>query len=67
MAPQREVPGLGVVAGLDSAEFPLVEQYHGIPYGEIEARFRQSKLVTSWPEGKWDGTKHGYGSNLARA
>lgn len=57
--PQREVPGLGVVTGIEPAEFPQTEQYNGIPYGSIEARFRQSKVVTSWPDNKWDGTKYG--------
>ncbi|KAL6408580.1 Lipase 3, partial [Ilyonectria robusta] len=55
----RQVPGLGSVQGLVPAEFGNVEQYRGIPYGSIPARFRQAKLVTSWPDGKWDGTKYG--------
>ncbi|RDL31820.1 Uncharacterized protein BP5553_09222 [Venustampulla echinocandica] len=56
---QREVPGLGTVNGIEFAECPNVEQYRGIPYGSVPARFRQSKLVTSWPDNKWDGTVHG--------
>jgi hypothetical protein len=56
----RQVPGLGSVQGLLPAEFENVEQYRGIPYGSIAARFRQAKPVTTWPDGKWDGTKYGY-------
>lgn len=55
----RQVPGLGEVKGLERAEFPDVDQYRGIQYGFVPARFRQSKLVTSWPDGKWDATKYG--------
>jgi hypothetical protein len=56
---ERKVPGLGVVKGLVFSEYPHIEQYRGIPYGSVPARFRQSKLVTSWPDGRWDGTTHG--------
>lgn len=45
--PQREVPGLDVVTGIERAKYPQVEQYNGIPYGSIEARFQQPKVVTT--------------------
>lgn len=57
---QLQVPGLGAVSGLTQTKYAKVEQYNGIPYGSISARFRQSKLVTSWPDNKWDGTKYGW-------
>lgn len=56
---QRKVPELGAVDGISSPDFPNIEQYNGIPYGSIPARFRQAKLVTTWPDDKWDGTKYG--------
>lgn len=56
----RNIPGLGSVQGLLSTEFKNSEQYRGIPYGSISARFRQSKLVTTWPEKRCDATKYGY-------
>jgi hypothetical protein len=59
MQPEISISGLGVVKGLEFAEYPNIEQYRGIPYGFIPARFRQSKLVTSWPDNKWDGTAFG--------
>jgi carboxylesterase type B len=54
-----EVPGLGAVKGLSFAEYSHVEQYRGIPYGSVAARFRRSELVTSWPDGRMDGTAYG--------
>ena len=56
---QRQIPGLGVVTGPTHPRYANIEQYNGIPYGSIPARFRQAKLVTSWPDNKWDGTKYG--------
>jgi carboxylesterase type B len=56
---EREVPGLGAVKGLSFAEYSHVEQYRGIPYGSVAARFRRSELVTSWPDGRMDGTAYG--------
>ncbi|KAJ5460938.1 Alpha/Beta hydrolase protein [Penicillium daleae] len=56
---ERHVPGLGVVSGIVSDKFRHIEQYNGIPYGTIEARFRQAKLVTSWHGDKWDGKEYG--------
>ncbi|PVH84303.1 alpha/beta-hydrolase [Cadophora sp. DSE1049] len=55
----RTVPGLGSVRGVLPPEFGNAEQYRGIPYGSISARFRQSKLVTAWPENTCDATKYG--------
>ena len=55
----RRVPLLGVVEGIEIPEYPKVEQYRGIPYGSIPARFQQAKLVTKWPDNRWDGTKYG--------
>ena len=55
----RRVPLLGVVEGIEIPEYPNVEQYRGIPYGSVPARFQQAKLVTKWPDNKWDGTKYG--------
>jgi hypothetical protein len=56
---QRWVPGLGTVEGVSSTDLPNIEQYNGIPYGSIPARFRQAKLVKTWPDNRWDGTKYG--------
>ncbi|OQU95216.1 hypothetical protein CLAIMM_01455 [Cladophialophora immunda] len=55
----REVQGLGVVHGVDFTDYPNVEQYRGIPYGSIPARFRQATLVNSWKDGRLDGTAYG--------
>lgn len=55
----RQVPGLGEVKGLERAEYSGVDQYRGIQYGFVPARFRQAELFNSWPEGKWDATEYG--------
>jgi carboxylesterase type B len=55
----RQVPGLGLVQGLLPVDFKRVEQYRGIPYGSVPARFRQSKLVTKWADDTLDATKYG--------
>lgn len=57
--PKREVPNLGEIIGTTFEEHPEVEQYRGIPYATVPARFKQSVLADSWPEKKWDGTKFG--------
>ena len=59
MTTSRTVPGLGVVEAAELSNYTAVEQYRGIPYGSISARFRQSKIVASWPGNKWDGTNYG--------
>lgn len=56
---QRQVPGLGLIEGLQFPDYPHVEQYRGIPYGSVSARFRQAELVTEWEDEKLDGTKYG--------
>jgi hypothetical protein len=56
---ERHVPGLGDIKAFYPPGSPKVEQYRGIPYGSVPARFRQAKLVTGWPDNKWDGTKYG--------
>ena len=56
---RRDVPGLGVIEGLDFFDYPHVEQYRGIPYGSISARFRQAELVKQWKDGKLDAREYG--------
>ncbi|RAO73254.1 uncharacterized protein BHQ10_009266 [Talaromyces amestolkiae] len=57
--PTRLVSGLGEIEGLGFSQYPNVEQYRGIPYGIVPARFRQAKLVSSWPDGKLKATQYG--------
>lgn len=56
----RRIPGLGEATGFEKRAFPHVEQYRGIQYGVVPARFRQSQPLVSWPDQQWDATKYGY-------
>lgn len=48
----------GIVHPLSTLD-ALVHQYRGIKYASVPARFRQSKLCTSYPP-QTDATRHGY-------
>lgn len=53
-----DVVGLGTVRGLI---YPNgVRQFCGIPYASLSKRWTYSTLMTSWPDGRHDGTKLGY-------
>jgi carboxylesterase type B len=48
----------GIDHPISTPDVPI-HQFRGIKYASIPARFRQSKLVTSYPSSV-DATRHGY-------
>lgn len=49
-----------VVLGRQSLLTPAVEEFRGIPYGDVPARWEHSLLRRSLPQDVYDASRHGY-------
>ena len=55
----RNVPVLGQIGTNVTYYSDAVAQFRGIPYATVHQRFRQAKLLDSWPGGQLDASKFG--------